>query len=173
LGGDRANLDQEKWGRAGTSGGTSATETDGKQAEKNPESEGDAGACGDSRGGTRTHDPGIMRIAAPGTAGRSSLRLTAGRCWKPPETARPYCQVILPPPAPVGRLPVPCPATPREAMDSPPREGPAHPGRSAGGAAAARGRRLPPLPARRNEETLYRAAAEERRCGRGKPFGIK
>jgi hypothetical protein len=47
-----AKLDEEKWGRAGTSGGTSD--------EKALESSDSSAFTDGSRGGTRTLDPGIM-----------------------------------------------------------------------------------------------------------------
>ena len=47
-----AALDQEKWGSRGVLGGA--------PNDKPLEPNGPSGCDGDSRGGTRTHDPGIM-----------------------------------------------------------------------------------------------------------------
>ena len=55
-----AELDAEKWGRVGTSGGTYPPGADDDAVQKSPASTWDAEASDDSRGGTRTHDPGIM-----------------------------------------------------------------------------------------------------------------
>ena len=53
-------LDAEKWGAVGTSGGTSASEGNAEAIRQSPATPEEREASDDSRGGTRTHDPGIM-----------------------------------------------------------------------------------------------------------------
>ena len=55
-----AERDAEKWGRRGATDGAKADDSAAAEHEKSPATISDYEAYDDSRGGTRTRDPGIM-----------------------------------------------------------------------------------------------------------------
>ena len=55
-----AARDAEKWGSRGAAGGAKETRESEESHEESPATQWEREASGDSRGGTRTRDPGIM-----------------------------------------------------------------------------------------------------------------